>query len=205
MLVETLFNATLVGAEWVLYLLVALSMASIAVTAERSILFASNRVDFKQLGQKLKATLEKNDLESALGLLRSSKSPEARICLSGLEQVQKGLGSVEESIAAAVNIEKTNLEKHLAFLGTVGSNAPFIGLFGTVLGIIRAFHDLSSGSQEGASAVMSGISEALVATAVGLLVAIPAVVAFNIFKRKAAARMTNADTLTHVLYAYLKS
>lgn len=77
------------------------------------------------------------------------------------------------------------LEKRLGILATFGNNAPFIGLFGTVLGIINAFHSLSKeGSEFGVNAVMGGISEALVATAVGLFVAIPSVIAYNYFVRK---------------------
>lgn len=205
MLVEKLFNATLVGAEWVLYLLIVLSIVSVAIMAERGVLFLRQRVDHRTLGAGLKSRLDKGDLPGAIEMLRATRAPEARICLAGLEEFGKGLGAVEEHVAAATNVEKARLERNLAFLGTVGSNAPFIGLFGTVLGIIKAFHDLSLGSQEGASAVMAGVSEALVATAVGLMVAIPAVVAFNVFKRKVTARMARADTLTRVLFATLKS
>lgn len=76
------------------------------------------------------------------------------------------------------------LEKRLGILATFGNNAPFIGLFGTVLGIINAFHTLSKGDEFGINAVMGGISEALVATAAGLFVAIPSVIAYNYFIRK---------------------
>lgn len=83
---------------------------------------------------------------------------------------------------------KLILEKRLGILATFGNNAPFIGLFGTVLGVINAFATLSKGSEFGVNAVMGGISEALVATAAGLFVAIPSVIAYNYFVRK--IRMT---------------
>jgi len=79
---------------------------------------------------------------------------------------------------------KLTLEKRLGILATFGNNAPFIGLFGTVLGVINAFATLSKGSEFGVNAVMGGISEALVATAAGLFVAIPSVIAYNYFVRK---------------------
>ncbi len=79
---------------------------------------------------------------------------------------------------------KLALEKRLGILATFGNNAPFIGLFGTVLGIIQAFHDLGSSTEFGVKVVMTGISEALVATAMGLFVAIPSVIAYNYFVRK---------------------
>jgi biopolymer transport protein ExbB len=79
---------------------------------------------------------------------------------------------------------KLSLEKRLGILATFGNNAPFIGLFGTVLGVMQAFHDLGKSSEFGVKVVMEGISEALVATALGLFVAIPSVIAYNYFVRK---------------------
>lgn len=204
MLIEMLFKATLIGADWVLYILIAFSLISIAIMAERTLLYLFTRVNRAALATDLKRTLDRDDLEGAKKLLAGSKAPEARICLSGLEEVAHGLGAVEENIVAASNMEKARMEKNLAFLGTVGSNAPFLGLFGTVLGIIKAFNELSMGQQEGSAAVMSGISEALVTTALGLLVAIPAVMAFNYFKRVVQARMNHADTMSRSIFAYLK-
>ena len=101
--------------------------------------------------------------------------------------------------------ERLRYERGLAFLGTLGSNAPFVGLFGTVLGIIRAFHDLAANSAQGAQAVMAGIAEALVATAVGLLVAIPAVAAYNAFSRHVETAAAAAGGLGHAVLAYIKA
>ncbi len=103
--------------------------------------------------------------------------------------------------------EKLRLERNLAILGTLGNNTPFIGLFGTVLGIIKASHDLTASQAGGgaaATAVMSGVFEALVATAVGLLVAIPAVVGYNFFQRRVRATVANIDSLAHLVLAQLR-
>src|SRR5262245_32025241 len=94
---------------------------------------------------------------------------------------------------------RIDMEKNLGVLGTLGNNAPFIGLFGTVLGIIKAFADLSHNQAGGAAAVMSGISEALVATAVGLMVAIPAVIAFNFFQGKVRSTLGRVDAMAHLI------
>ena len=94
---------------------------------------------------------------------------------------------------------RIDLERNLGILGTLGNNAPFIGLFGTVLGIIKAFADLSRNQAGGAGAVMSGISEALVATAVGLMVAIPAVMAFNFFQARVRKSMARVDAMAHLV------
>ena len=97
--------------------------------------------------------------------------------------------------------ERLVLERRLTFLGTLGNNAPFIGLFGTVLGIIRAFHDLSLGSMKGHTSVMAGISEALVATAIGLFVAIPAVMAFNYFQKQVDHTLSVTEALSQGVLA----
>jgi biopolymer transport protein ExbB len=119
------------------------------------------------------------------------------------EGAQVGLDETE--IAAPLKVKPAALERGLAFLGTLGNNAPFVGLFGTVLGIIRSFRDLANNTTQGASAVMAGIAEALVATAVGLLVALPAVALFNYFQRYIRAQVSGAQALTHLVLAYGKS
>jgi biopolymer transport protein ExbB len=102
-------------------------------------------------------------------------------------------------MASAKSRVRVDLERNLGVLGTLGNNAPFVGLFGTVLGIIKAFADLSRNQTGGASAVMSGISEALVATAVGLMVAIPAVVAYNFFQGRVRKALARVDALAHLV------
>jgi biopolymer transport protein ExbB len=97
---------------------------------------------------------------------------------------------------------KAELDANLSILATIGSNAPFVGLLGTVLGIIKAAHEMNATAGEGnPSAVMNGVFEALVATAVGLFVAIPAVVAFNLFERKVRTRVAQTDSLAHLVLA----
>ena len=97
------------------------------------------------------------------------------------------------------------MERNLAFLGTLGNNAPFIGLLGTVIGIVRAFRELSESKGQMSAALMAEIGEALVATAVGLLVALPAIALFNLFQRTIRARLSRADALSGEVLAHLKS
>jgi biopolymer transport protein ExbB len=172
---------TLHGAGWVLWLLVALSVLSMAVMLERFWFFRAHRVGRRDLAADIRRLLLEGDTRA------DGARPEP--------------SEVAAAIDGAKAREKLRLERNLSFLATLGSNAPFIGLFGTVLGIIKAFHDLAAGQAGGgvgASTVMAGISEALVATAVGILVAIPAVVAFNYFSRRVRVRMTDVDWLAHI-------
>ncbi len=199
-----LLGLTLLGAEWVVYLLLALSVASVAVMIERALAFrrAAGRAAGRQLADEVGALLAGGKPEEARKRLSSDVHVAAAVGRAGLD------GKKADAAAEAMNGARAralaSLEHNLAILGTLGSNAPFIGLFGTVLGIIKAFHDLALNQSGGAQTVMRGISEALVATAVGLVVAIPAVMAFNYFQRRARAALTNADELAHAVLAHLR-
>jgi biopolymer transport protein ExbB len=116
----------------------------------------------------------------------------------------KGKSGLENIMDGFLLMEKPTLEKNLGFLNTLGNNAPFIGLLGTVLGVVKAFADLA-GSQGNPSVVMTGISEALVATAVGLFVAIPAVAAYNYFHKQVKLIMNNAESIKRLCVAYTES
>jgi biopolymer transport protein ExbB len=171
---------TLLGATWVLWLLVALSVLSIAVMIERAWFFARHRVDARILAADMRELLD-------------------------LEHEAPSADAVNAALSGAKSRERQRFERRLAFLGTLGSNAPFIGLFGTVLGIIKAFHDLAGNQAGGAQVVMAGISEALVSTAVGLLVAIPAVVAYNTFNRLVRKHMGQVEWMSHLALEHLKA
>jgi biopolymer transport protein ExbB len=194
------------GAEWVLWLLVVLSVLSIAVMIERAIFFGRRRTDIRRLTDDLGRCLDQRDVKGALALLSGQDSMEARVLEAGLGILERGRRAVAETMDAELVRQKIRFDSNLIFLGTLGNNAPFIGLFGTVLGIIKAFRDLSlAEGTTGTSAqvVMSGISEALVATAVGLAVALPAVVAFNYFKTILKRTVSNTETLSKTVAARL--
>jgi biopolymer transport protein ExbB len=178
---------TLHGAAWVLWLLIGLSVTSLAIMFERWWYFRKHRIAPSVLAADALTLLEQSHIPIA------TDEPTLALELSA-------------AMDGAKAREKLRLERHLAFLATLGSNAPFIGLFGTVLGIIKAFHDLAaSQAAAGASTVMSGISEALVATAVGLMVAIPAVVAFNYFSRRIKVRMAEMEWMAQLATTQVKS
>ncbi len=205
MLTEILLDAALIGAEWVLWVLVILSLLSVLVMLERAIFFGKRAVDVHKIRGRVEGLLEQDKFEEAAELLEEySETMEARVVLFGLRDWERGASSVEERMNGALSSEKSRYDKYLAFLGTVGNNAPFIGLFGTVLGIIGAFESLGEGSQEAAQQVMAAIAEALVATGVGLLVAIPAVIAFNTFKTRIKRSVAQTDLLGRTLLAYLR-
>jgi biopolymer transport protein ExbB len=145
------------------------------------------------------ALLRNGDITGARRALAGRRGPESQVAAAGLEQYGRGAEAVSEAMASTKSRLKLELERNLGVLGTLGNNAPFIGLFGTVLGIIKAFADLSRNQAGGAGAVMSGISEALVATAVGLMVAIPAVIGFNFFQGRVRGTLGRVDAMAHLI------
>ena len=204
-LIAALMQLPIFQAEWVLWLLIALSLASVAVMVERVWFYRNHAIDASAVRVELRRLLDEGDLNGAAEYLRRFDSLETNTVLFGLCDYARGSDSVEELLGVAARKERARYEQRLTFLATVASNAPFIGLFGTVLGIIRAFKDLSSNMAEASGAVMGGIAEALIATAVGLLVAIPAVVAFNYLKGRVKGIADDGNLLCATLLASLKS
>jgi biopolymer transport protein ExbB len=201
---ERFLAFTLLGANWVLWLLIILSILSFAVMIERIWFFATHSVDVQSLMADLRRLLAKGNLGDARARVKGSDCTEMIVVAAGLNEVERGTDAVSEAMVGVKVKERMRLERNLVFLGTLGNNAPFIGLFGTVIGIIKAFHDLAGNQAGGVAVVMAGISEALVATAVGLLVALPAVVGFNYFNRRVRGVIANTDALAHVVLAQLK-
>ena len=184
MIAEKLLAFTLLGAGWVLWLLLALSVLSVMVMVERALYFSRRRMS--KAFPELLRLCQSGDLKTAAAKA-TGDSMEADVVRTAAGVAGSGDAAVEKAVQSTIDRRRLEYEQWLFVLGTLGNNAPFIGLFGTVLGIIRAFADLAVANKGGgastASSVMAGVSEALVATAVGLFVAIPAVLAFNIFQR----------------------
>ena len=197
-LTDRLLGFMLLGSEWVLWLLLCLSVLSVTIMVERA-LFLRARGNADALARELGSLLRGGDLSGARAALAGQTEPAAIVARAGLENYGRGAEATGEAMAGAKARIRIEMEKNLGVLGTLGNNAPFIGLFGTVLGIIKAFADLSRNQGGGANAVMAGISEALVATAVGLMVAIPAVIAFNYFQGKVRRTLARVDSIAHVI------
>ncbi|MBI4508472.1 MAG: MotA/TolQ/ExbB proton channel family protein [Deltaproteobacteria bacterium] len=194
---------TLLGAEWVLWLLIGLSVVSVAIMIDRWRFLSSRKVSFDELARDLKDFLAKRDADGAEKKY-GAQALAVAVGIAGIREAHRGAEAAAEAMLGAKTRKRQELERNLAFLGTLGNNAPFIGLFGTVLGIIKAFHDLSENSQQATQAVMAGISEALVATAVGLLVALPAVMTYNFFNRRIRRIVGDGDAIFRIILTELR-
>ncbi len=204
-LVERLLTSDLMQAEWVLYFLLVLLAVCVVVVAWKVAFFVQNGIQAKQLRQRVSALVGGGEIEDFCQEVEEQGGVEAAVLRHALRYIANGPDVVDRQMVIALTAGRARMESGLTFLGTVGANAPFVGLFGTVLGIIKAFRDLSFETQSGASAVMAGISEALVATAVGLLVAIPAVVAFNYLQRQVKKTVANSGALNQQVLFRLRA
>jgi len=202
---ERLTAFAMLGATWVMWLLVLLSIVGLAIILERAYYLFASRDDVAKLKADLLSRLRANDVEGARKRMQTSRSVEAQVVLAGLEAADDGAHSAEQRMQGQQSLARMNMERNLAFLGTVGNNAPFVGLAGTVIGIIRAFHELNETQGQVSAGLMAEVGEALVATLIGLLVALPAVAFFNFFSRVIKTRMMRADALGKEVLAYLQS
>ncbi len=205
MLAEKIFGVAHLADQVVLWLLLVLSVLSIGMILER--FFALRKVsnESQRVRAKIKLALQSNSVEDIEDLAKDPDSLEGRAAGQAMKYLRtsgsKGLEEIFNTIALS---ERPDLERYLNFLATLGSNAPYIGLFGTVLGIMKAFNDLAIAPDAGQQTVMAGISMALVATAAGLFVAIPAVIAYNYYSKQVRGIFNSLESVKELCLAYAK-
>lgn len=206
MLTERFLAISQVGDQFVLWLLVILSVVSVACIIERFFFLQGIHRQSKRVRERIKVALASRNYEVVEDLGKDLSTLEGRAMSFGMKHVKEsGSKGLEELFNSILLIEKPDLERYLNFLATLGSNAPYIGLLGTVMGIMKAFYDLSVSSEAGQQTVMAGISAALVATAAGLVVAIPAVLAYNYFSKQSKAILQNLDIVKELCLSMAKS
>jgi biopolymer transport protein ExbB/TolQ len=200
-------------AKAVVIILFIMSIWSLAVIIDRALYYSAARKQSREFAPKVAGALKEGRLDEAIKVAdRSKKSHLAEVVTAGLqefrsygsggaisdEQIESSKRALERSEA----IVHAKLKRGLGSLATIGSTAPFIGLFGTVVGILHAFQQIATQKTSGIGAVAGGISEALVTTAFGLLVAIPAVMAFNYFTNRVESFDVEMDNSSSELVDY---
>ncbi len=175
----TLWQMLHLGGGTVIVLLF-LSTLSLAVIIERVILYYQGaRTRRETFMLDIADQIRRGNIAKAKEICLAAKTPFAKVVAVGLGLKGSSSGIIDNAMERQITIETIKLERRTAIIGTIGSTSVYIGLFGTVLGIIRAFQDISQQGAGGMAVVINGIAEALVCTAVGLCVAVPAVIAFN--------------------------
>jgi biopolymer transport protein ExbB/biopolymer transport protein TolQ len=202
-IVSTLSKLALLGSAWVLWLLLALSVLSLTTAIERWWFFRRNFRAAHRNQATLLEFLRAGQLEQATAALRDDTSVQGEVLRLAARRLGDGPSALADAVDGEFARKRAQLERGLNLLGTIGNNAPFIGLFGTVIGVIQAFHNLTLGNDQAMGLVMQGISEALVATAVGIFVALPAVVAYNTFSKQVSQIDTDVQVLAKLFTAAL--
>lgn len=205
MLTEKIFAVAQFADQAVLVLLLILSVISLGVILERFFVLRRRSAQSAQTLSKVRAALQSHSVEDVENMSKDPETIEGRAVGYALKHIKdSGSKGLEEAFNSFTLTERPELERYLNFLATVGSNAPYIGLLGTVLGIMKAFNDLAVTPDAGQQTVMAGISLALVSTACGLFVAIPAVVCYNYFQRKVRSVLQGVDAVKELCLAYAK-
>ena len=187
------------GASWVLWLLIVLSIVSIGVMIDRALWFRGRDTDVERFGRELRGAFERGELERLETKYKDDPAVPVQVALRGLAERDHGPEAVAEAMQGERLRWRKAADKYLVVLGTLGNNVPFVGLFGTVLGVINAFEHLRVKSETATDVTLDLVAEALAATAFGLLVAIPAVVAYNYFTRRLRVLLGNTDEAAHAV------
>ncbi len=170
-----------------MWILLALSVIVVAIVIERLVFFASQHGDTKGLLRQIGAKIAADDLDGAIKVCQQNKGMLPRILEFGLRRGEKNRADITDALSIALMEHLNALERNLGIVGTIAVIAPFVGLAGTVLGIIRAFQDIALKGNSTPAVVAAGVSEALITTFAGLVVAIFAVIFFNYFKSRIKA------------------
>lgn len=177
-----------------MYILISFSILSLAIIMERIVYYRKrSKAKRHAFMSVISAELKKGDVAGALEICRKTDTPFSSVVASGLTLYGHNEVVISNTMEREVMVETVKLERFTSIVGTIGSTAVYIGLFGTVLGIIRAFHDISKSGSGGLNIVINGISEALICTAAGLCVAVPAVIAYNYFVKKVDTFITDME------------
>lgn len=191
------------GANWVLWLLIVLSVISVGVMIDRALWMRRRDTDTERFTRELRGAFERDEIDRLQAKYMDNPAIPIQVGLRGLGVRAQGADAVAEAMHSERARWRRAADRNLIVLGTLGNNVPFVGLFGTVLGVINAFQYLATKAANAEQQTLATIAEALAATAIGLMVAIPAVIAFNFFSRKVRVIMGGADEVAHAVLSLI--
>ena len=193
----------LVRTSWAIDLLLVLSVFALAVIIDRIWAYRGLRINEQRLMERVKSALKRKKQDEAIYICESATNPLADVLKVGIENQGIPIEDAAELVDGSMLKTRTILEKRLSILSTISFIAPLLGLLGTVLGIIRAFRDLAVSGSGGPSVVMMGVAEALVTTVLGILIAIPASIAYNFFINHIRTFMVRIEVTAKELLAFI--
>jgi biopolymer transport protein ExbB len=177
-----------------MYILLFCSLISIAIFLERLMYYRKlSKIKRNEFMVAMRRAVNNKNMERAVEICRITPAPFSQVVHAGLELYNRSGKEISNAMEREITVATAKLERYTSVVATIGNTAVYIGLFGTVLGIIRAFHDISAAGAGGMSIVIGGVAEALVCTATGLFVAIPAVIAYNYFTKRVEHFITDME------------
>jgi biopolymer transport protein ExbB len=191
--------------SWAIDLLLVFSVIALAVILERLWSYSRLNIDEKALLERVQAALERGNIQEASFICKSVNHPLGEILNVGIKNKDLPREDISDLLNGALIETKSYLERKNSVLSTISFISPLLGLLGTVMGIIRAFHDLSVSGSGGPSVVMAGVAEALVSTAIGIIVAIPAAIFYNYFMNKVKTILTRIESNAIRFLAFLNN
>jgi biopolymer transport protein ExbB/TolQ len=202
---KTIFEILRVGG-FTMYILLFCSFLSVMIILERILYYRRlSRTDRREFMVMIGRSLKSGRIDTARAICQKTKAPFSQVVFSGLELHGRPEKEMSNAMEREITIETSDLERYIGIVGTIGNTAVYIGLFGTVLGIIRAFHDISVAGAGGMSIVIGGVAEALVCTAAGLAVAIPAVIAYNYFSKRVERFIDDMELCASELLDFIRT
>jgi biopolymer transport protein ExbB len=189
--------------SWAIDLLLVFSVIALAVILERLWSYSKLRLDEKALMDKVQKALKKGNIQEASFICRSTNHPLGQILDAGIDNKDLPREDIADILDGELIEARSYLERKNSVLSTISFISPLLGLLGTVTGIIRAFHDLAVSGSGGPSTVMAGVAEALVSTAIGIIVAIPAAIFYNYFMNKVKVMLTEIEANSRRFLAFL--
>lgn len=183
--------------------LLACSVVTLAFVVERLLYFKSTGVDTRGFMRDIAPKLSSGDRDAALQLCRRRKSAVAHVLEQGLTHLHLGRAELHQRMNTAIEVEQVEMERNLNVLATMSNIAPLLGLFGTVVGIIRAFADIAKTGSGGSAVVAMGVAEALLTTAAGIVIAVMATVFFNGFVRRIRTRTVEMEDAREEFFSLL--
>jgi len=200
---KTIWDIVQIGG-FTMYILLFCSVVSVTILLERLLYYRRrSRTKRAEFMVKIKRALKTGNVERAMEICKDTDAPFSDVVWSGLELYGHHEKEISNAMEREITVEITKLERRTSIVGTIGNTAVYIGLFGTVLGIIRAFQDIAEAGAGGMSIVIGGVAEALVCTATGLFVAIPAVIAFNYFTKRVESFLNDMELCASEVVDYL--
>ncbi|MDY0109756.1 MAG: MotA/TolQ/ExbB proton channel family protein [Candidatus Krumholzibacteria bacterium] len=177
------------------------SIVTVGFSVERLLYFCSSRSDVRRFMAELANFLKAGNPRAALEFCQRQNTPVARLMTQGVVSMNRTAAEQVQRLDTAIELEQVEMERNLGVLGTMATIAPLLGLFGTVVGIIRAFADIARTGSGGGAVVAMGVSEALLTTAAGIVVAVVATVFYNVFVRRIRARIAQLEDAREVWLA----